>query len=471
MLKYLIKRILLFVPTIIAITILTFLISINTPGDPVEQRLPGLRQTGNLGNSRYNQSEYIRLRHEMGLDLPVFYFSVTGSAIPDTLRLIPDALHCTFVKRWIAQTGNWTTVRSFYHALLDFEKTIETINDNPIRTEIRNRFSMLMKSTQFHGFENVSKQTDTLINHTFNVELKNKWGHVLSAFALLKENKTIWRNYIPAFKWHGIKNQYHQWIYGIFKGDFGYSYQTGRPVIKEISHAVGITLSLSLFAILLTYLIAIPLGIYSASKANSRTDHVISTLLFSMYSLPAFWIGTLLIIFLGGGDFLNWFPPFGLGNIEGLGFFDAIGVRIHHLVLPIVCLVYPTLAFLTRQARGSLVKVLKQDYIKTARAKGLPQKKVIWQHGFKNALLPVITLLANVFPYAIAGSVVVEIVFSIPGMGKLTVDAMFSRDYPIVYAIVMLSALMTMAGYLIADLLYAAIDPRIKFEKQQNKTA
>jgi peptide/nickel transport system permease protein len=471
MLKYLIKRILLFVPTIIAITILTFLISINTPGDPVEQRLPGLHQTGNVGNSLYNRSEYIRLRHEMGLDLPVFYFSVKSAALPDTLRQIPDASHREFIKRWVAQTGNWQSVRSFYLAIIDFDKAIEVLNNNTTKTSLKDVTGQILKTYRFNDFEIRSKKVDGIMQNNYPPGIKTKWKNVLLAFTFMQSNQTKWKNYIPSIKWYGFRNQYHQWIAGIFKGNFGNSYQSGRPVISEIGNSVGITLSFSLFAILLTYIIAVPLGIYSASKANTRIDHIISTLLFSMYSLPAFWIGTLLIIFLGGGDFLDWFPPFGLGNIEGLGFFEALGMRFHHLVLPLICLVYPTLAFLTRQARGSLTQVLQQDYIKTARAKGLPMKKVIWQHGFKNALLPIITLLANVFPYAIAGSVVVEIVFSIPGMGKLTVDAMFSRDYPIVYAIVMLSALMTMAGYLVADLLYASIDPRIQFNQQQNKTA
>ena len=236
--------------------------------------------------------------------------------------------------------------------------------------------------------------------------------------------------------------------------------------MEEISEAIGITLLLSLITIFLTYLIAIPLGILSAAKKDSAFDHGISAILFSFYSLPAFWTGTLLIIFLGGGDYLNWFPPYGLGNTEGLSFFEAAGIRIHHLILPIFCMVYPALAFLSRQARGGLTEIQNQDYMRTARAKGLSENKVIWFHGFRNALLPIITLFANVFPYAIAGSLIAEVVFSIPGMGKLSVDALFARNYPLVFSLVFIASFMTLTGYLISDILYALADPRIRFGKK-----
>jgi peptide/nickel transport system permease protein len=175
----------------------------------------------------------------------------------------------------------------------------------------------------------------------------------------------------------------------------------------------------------------------------------------------------LLILFFGGGDFLGWFPAYGVGEVDSsMNLFQVIGTRAYHLVLPMICFTYGGLAFLYRQMRGAMITTLSQDYIRTARAKGLEEKEVLWKHGFKNSLLPIITLFASVFPLAISGSIVIEIIFSIPGMGKLAYEALVARNYPIVYTVVMFSAILTLIGYLVADILYAVVDPRISYNKK-----
>jgi peptide/nickel transport system permease protein len=145
---------------------------------------------------------------------------------------------------------------------------------------------------------------------------------------------------------------------------------------------------------------------------------------------------------------------------------DSLLVKMHHLILPLFCWTYGSLAFVSRQMRGSMINALSQDYIRTARAKGLDEGKVIWKHALKNSLLPIITLFAAVFPYAISGSIVLEIIFAIPGMGKLAFEALGARNYPVVYTVVMFSAILTMAGYLVADICYALVDPRISYSKK-----
>lgn len=227
------------------------------------------------------------------------------------------------------------------------------------------------------------------------------------------------------------------------------------------------TLILSFISILLTYLIAVPLGITSAANKGSVKDQSITTSLFVLYSLPNFWVATLLIMFLGGGDFLDIFPANGVGQItEGMSFFEKLWTRAHHLVLPIICFTYGSLAFLSRQMRGAMINTLGQDYIRTARAKGLDEDTVLWKHALKNSLLPIITLFANVFPLLISGALVLEFKFTIPGMGKTAYEALLARNYPIVYTIVMFSAILTLVGFLVADILYAVVDPRIKFDKK-----
>ena len=164
---------------------------------------------------------------------------------------------------------------------------------------------------------------------------------------------------------------------------------------------------------------------------------------------------------------MDWFPTHGLGDIsEDDSFWDIFWMRAYHLVLPVFCMSYASLAFVSRQMRGGMIDVFQQDYIRTARAKGFAEQLVIWKHSFRNALFPIITLVASIFPGLLAGSLVIEVIFSIPGMGKLTIDSIYARDWPVVYTILMFSALMTMIGILVADLLYAWADPRVSFAKK-----
>ena len=283
----------------------------------------------------------------------------------------------------------------------------------------------------------------------------------------VKGKATVYKKYIPAIHWYGTQSQYHQWITKFMVGDFGISYQDQRPVKKVIWEAVHWTVMLSIISIILTYLIAIPLGIKAAAKKDSTSDKVMSTTLFMLYSLPVFWVATLLIMFLGGGDFLSWFPAYGVGEIsDSDGFIAVFWTRFYHLILPMICFTYGGLAFLYRQMRGAMINTLSQDYIRTARAKGLDEKNVLWKHAFKNSLLPIITLFANVFPLIISGAIIIENKFSIPGMGKTAIEAISARNYPMIYTIVMFSAILTMIGYLVADILYAVVDPRISYNKK-----
>jgi peptide/nickel transport system permease protein len=221
------------------------------------------------------------------------------------------------------------------------------------------------------------------------------------------------------------------------------------------------TVVLSLLSLVLTFLIAVPLGVFSARRSGSRADAVVSTVLFVLYSMPNFWIATLLILFFG--EQLGWFPIFGVGEVaENATWWQTLEVRAKHLVLPLICWTYPSLAFLSRQMRGSMLEQLQQEFIKTARAKGLTEGKVMWRHAFRNSLLPIITILGDVLPSLVAGSIVIETIFSINGMGQLLLQAIAAKDFPILFAIVLLTALLTFIGHLSADLLYGWANPRVR---------
>ena len=260
--------------------------------------------------------------------------------------------------------------------------------------------------------------------------------------------------------------QYLLWVKRVFTLDFGTSYKDHRKVWDKIAERLPITIQLNIISIFLVYLIAIPCGVYSATHSGSRSDRLMTLFFFLLYSLPSFWVAELLIMLLGGGDFWDIFPVYGISSIgaESMSLSGWLLDRIWHLVLPIVCLTYGGLAYLSRLTRAGMLEVIREDYVRTARAKGLSERVVIFKHAFRNALLPLITLLAFLLPSMFGGSVIIESIFSIPGMGQLGFEAVLSRDYPVIMAITAISALLTLIGLLLSDILYAVLDPRIKLE-------
>ena len=261
--------------------------------------------------------------------------------------------------------------------------------------------------------------------------------------------------------------QYWLWLKQIATLDFGDSIKFKRPVWDVIAERIPISLRLALTAIVISYLIAIPLGIYSASHQYTRTDRIMTLVLFIMYSLPSFWVATMLIVFLGGGDFLDLFPVFGLSSIgaDKLPFWERFFDTAWHLVLPIFCMTYASLAVLSRYMRTSMLEVIRQDYITTARAKGLSENSVIFKHALRNSLIPIITLLSGILPAVMGGSIIIETIFTIPGMGRLAWEAILARDYPVIMANLTIVSFLTLFGILLSDVLYSVVDPRIAFQR------
>lgn len=366
MFQYLVRRILLFIPTLFLITILTFLISRLAPGDPAELKA-GVGAEGSMrGNQQLNEQMINQIRAQWGLDKPLWYWTIFSD-----------------------------------------EKDAE--------------------------------------------------GNLLPIGERLM------------FRWNGTFNQYHHWLANMFKLDFGKSFQDNRDVLEKIVERLPVTAMLSGIAILLSYLIAVPLGIYSAANQKTRKDKVMTVILFVMYALPSFWLATMLIIFFGGGDFLDWFPNNGLNSMSSspddpwsARFFDTVW----HLILPIFCLTYGSLAYLSRQMRGSMLEVIRQDYIRTARAKGLPEKRVVYKHALRNSLIPILTMLASILPALVGGAVIIETIFTIPGVGQLAFQALTARDYPLIMAEFTIAAVLTLFGILLSDILYTVVDPRIAFTKK-----
>jgi peptide/nickel transport system permease protein len=273
-------------------------------------------------------------------------------------------------------------------------------------------------------------------------------------------------------QWHLDKplwQQYLLWLRDLVTLEFGRSFQDNRPVLEKIAERLPITLAMNLFAVLIAYGIAIPLGVYSATHSGTALDRFLTFLLFALYSLPSFWVAMLAVTFLCNPEYLALFPTGGIRSIfhsEQWSLWRRIVDYAWHLTLPMLVYTYASFAFISRQMRSALLEVLRQDYIRTAYAKGLPGRVVIWKHAVRNSLIPIVTLLAGILPSLIGGSVIVETIFSIPGMGELSFRALVARDYPVIMAVFTLSAVLTLVGILLADILYAVVDPRISFARR-----
>lgn len=261
---------------------------------------------------------------------------------------------------------------------------------------------------------------------------------------------------------------YLKWMKGILTLDFGYSLKDKRAVSTKIKEALPITITLNIITILIVYLISIPLGIYSALNKDKILDKVVMVKLFILYALPSFWVATLLQVYLAGGEYLNLFPLIGYESdyADQLSGFSWILNVAWHLILPIVVSVYGSFAFLSRFSRTNFLEVIHQDYIRTARAKGLSERKVIWKHAFRNSLIPLVTLMSTLLPALLGGSVIIEKIFSIPGMGMLGFEAVLSRDMPVIMGISFIAASLTLISLLISDFIYVWVDPRISFSQK-----
>lgn len=360
MFAYLLKRLLLIIPTLIGITFITFLVMKMAPGDPVSLKLLFAGQ-----------------------------------------QVSPEAL-----AQELAKEEDPLKLPSWY---IDFSQNIsQTIHGQKEETSTYKTFEWLGKNTLFYG----------------------------------------------------------KWLKNTAKLDFGFSSKDKRPVMDRIKEALPITLTINIISILIVYLISIPLGIWSAVREHSVIDKIVMVKLFILYSLPSFWVATLLLVYFAGGEHLDWFPLMGYVS-DGAEHFPwwrwAMDV-LWHLTLPIVVEVYASFAFLSRFVRTNYLEVIRQDYIRTARAKGLPESKVVFKHALRNAMIPLVTLMGTLLPVLLGGSVIVEQIFSIPGMGMLSFEAVLSRDYNLIMGIATIGAFLTLISLLISDLMYVIVDPRITFE-------
>jgi peptide/nickel transport system permease protein len=474
MLRYIARRLLIFFPTLFIILLISFLISRGVPGDPVYNEMDGQYQRGGQIDAKVRTKEYLRISHEMGLDLPVFYFSLSSAAYPDTLYRIPVLNERENLQELVGTYGNWEEISAYFHYLedverqlqgffpppgqkqevLDARRAIEELQFIPAETEIQYRLDLLDSLVQ----------TVPVLRDSFALAI----GGISQHFEAVKANATPWKLYLPTFHVYGFKNQFHHWIMGMLQGNFGRSYDERRPVTTMILEALPWTIFMGFLSFSISYFLAIPIGVYSVRKRNQWQDGTITLGLFLLHSIPTFVAAMLLMTFFCNQDYLQIFPTSGVASdgSELWPWHYRMLDHAYHLILPTLVFSYGSIAFVSRQLRVGMLENLNMDYVRTARAKGLPEKVVIWKHTLRNSLLPLITHISALLPAMVSGALITEYIFSIPGMGLLTANAMFSYDHPVIIAIFTITATATLTGLLISDILYALADPRITYTRK-----
>jgi peptide/nickel transport system permease protein len=262
--------------------------------------------------------------------------------------------------------------------------------------------------------------------------------------------------------------QYVKWMGAFLTGDFGYSFGQMRPVAEILPEVMWNTLQLTLMSLVVTFGVGMLIGIFQAVRQYSASDNILTVVALFFYSMPGFWLALMLIlVFSLKANQLGWPVQLPASQMTGGGYefltpVEQLRERIIHLILPSLALGIGSAAGIARYMRGSLLEVIRQDFVRTARAKGLEERVVIFKHALRNALLPIITLLGLTLPFLFSGAVLVEVIFAWPGMGRLIVDAVFQRDYPLIMASSFVIAVLVILGNLVADVLYAIADPRIR---------
>lgn len=262
-----------------------------------------------------------------------------------------------------------------------------------------------------------------------------------------------------------IYERYWIWLKNVMTLDFGYSYTFGQPVLELIGSKLPVSVRFGVASFLLSYLICIPLGIMKARRDGTVFDGVSSFLVFLMYSIPPYMLGILLIFFFAGGSFFDWFPLGGIKTLdsESWPFFERLKDQLWHMVLPLICFTIASFARMTILMKNSIIEEIEKDYIRTARAKGLSEKVVVWKHALRNSLIPLTTDIGEFITIFFASNLLIERIFDLDGFGKLFFDAALSRDYPLMMASVFIGTALALLARLISDIAYVLVDPRIDF--------
>ena len=487
--QYIFKRILVMIPTLFAITLIIFMILQVAPGRP------GGAEGGDSESTRQGGMDGYRIyKQQFNLDKPIiintrvfnsrFLFLSVGIQDLEVQELLKN--------RFNPRGGNRSKLKNYAtEALQDYGNFIlphlARIIASPAEPILRDYALRIFRDNAqralIHSYGKRLSDEQKMLNNQIEEENKLVSQFVYRESMSESEKRLLVDKVLNYYTDVSLRFEYSVWqkinimlfdtrfakyLTNLFNLDFGISFVDKRPVLPKIMERLQYSIALSGVSILLTYLLAVPIGIYSAVFPRTWVDQGMTVVLFMLYSLPTFFVGTvLLFLFSEGSEFqsLRFFPTSGFHSLNSHDFtlLQKVYDIVWHMFLPLVCLTYISLASLSRYARTGLLDVIHSDYIKTARAKGLNEWVVILKHAVRNGLIPILTLLGSILPTVVSGSVIIEVIFNLPGIGLEGYQAVLNRDYNMVMAIQLISAVLTLIGLLISDILYAVVDPRITY--------
>ena len=461
MVKYIIKRILLSILILFGVSVIIYTLVRLMPTDYLETKFSAQLRSGQMTRAKLNE-----FRVKYGLYLPESYVDIK---MDDAM---PNYGGVTF-------TGNSTDkdYEANHDAEIQYRKEWYNKFINEFDAEIDGKTYMLNLNedgdyviSYLEKQFDQEKQREVDVKHrvssgTYDVDAQ---GNVIFDRAVLSRGyvgTATYRNSTGGQKFVAVLSGYFSWLGNAMRFDLGESFDHQQPVTKVIADNMWISFALSFIALILEFLIAIPLGIISATKQYSATDYAVTIITLMGISLPSFFFAALLIKLFS--TTLGWFPPSGLvsGGSSAVNIFQNLPDILWHLFLPMVVLVVLSIGGLMRYTRTNMLEVLNSDYIRTARAKGLSEKKVIYVHAFRNTLIPLVTMLAGILPSLFGGAMITEEVFAIDGIGRLAYKALRGGDIPLIMGYNMFLAILTVIGTLLSDIMYAVVDPRVKLTK------
>jgi peptide/nickel transport system permease protein len=470
---YILKRIIWFIPSLFFLAILAFFLSRSTGDDPVE-RILGIEGVDELNqyNPELKIKEYQRIAKLLGRDRPLFYWSLIPHNYPHSFEDLMSEQEKRIAKSWLKDRYAWKEIKNFRASLDLLEQQFEEFEDSLAFKNQNEWYQILQQLQRETDLDNIEGQLNFLLesnNSSFDesAALTNNIENCLFALDGLKSDKhsVLW----PKLEWHGTKNQFHNWFGNLLQGNIGISLADGRPATQRIKDAFSWTLLMVLIAIIISLFLSIPLAFIASIKKNTWIDYLISNTSYFLYAIPLFWLATLLVTFFTTSEYGSWtniFPAVSSNYLGSSGgFWAQIGQFGKSLILPVFCLVIHSLAYLIKQIKSSMGHQSNAFFVLTGRAKGLSSWSLHRKHIFPNAIIPIITMIVDAFPAALAGSIIIEVIFNIPGIGRLMYNSIFSADWNIVYGILMLLGLMTVISYLLGDILYSIMNPKIRFNK------
>jgi len=466
--RYILKKILMIVPTVFLLALLVFFISQFVPGDNVDAYL---ELNGSILNEEGNtiDEEYANIAKKLKLDLPSFYFSIHPELYPDNLHKFKIYPNYKLRKSLLDKYKDWSRINKVF-ANIGVLKNALVNTDDSIKNQFDYRqFKMLFKELDNSGnYSDFESNAKILSNHSFADYYNDEMNNFQISYDELKNSKAKVSQIIPRFSWYGSNNRFHNWFGQVLHLNFGTSIIDGQKVFTKINSSLKWTLLYILIAFIMTFGIAIPLGIYMSSHSDSYITKFLDWKLLGFHSVPLFWLSTLAVIFLTSSEItemFNVFPSIGLGNIDtDMNWLTQMKIALPHLILPSLVIALHSGAYLTTLIKRSMQKEMDEKYFLAILSRGIKRKTTILKHIFPNSILPLITLIVVSLPASLAGSVVTEVVFNIPGMGRLLYNSILAYDWNVVFAIVLLIGIATYISYVIGDILYVYFNPKVKID-------